>query len=109
MSIEERLTRALEEEADQIEVDVVRLLGVTRGRLTTKLEVRRRRTGRSVLAAAAVAVIATGAGGVSLLAGDDDPTSTPGTDSGAVSDDFTCPAQHTIDFATRRPGRVPGE
>ena len=30
MSIEERLTRALEEEADQIEVDVVRLLGVTR-------------------------------------------------------------------------------
>ena len=34
MSIEERLTRALEEEADQIEVDVVRLLGVTRGRLT---------------------------------------------------------------------------
>ena len=38
MSIEERVTRALEEEADQIEVDVVRLLGVTRGRLTTKLE-----------------------------------------------------------------------
>ena len=109
MSIEERLTRALEEEADQIDVDVVRLLGVTRGRLTTKLDVRRRRrTGRSVLAAAAVAVIATGAGGVSLLAGDDDPTSTPGTDSGAVSDDFTCPAQHTIDFATRQPGRVPG-
>ena len=100
MSIEERLTRALEEEADQIEVDVVRLLGVTRGRLTTKLDVRRRRTGRSVLAAAAVAVIATGAAGVSLLTGDDDPTSTPGTDSGAVSDDFTCPAQHTIDFAT---------
>ena len=77
MSIEERLTRALEEEADQIEVDVVRLLGVTRGRLTTKLDVRRRRTGRSVLAAAAVAVIATGAGGVSLLAGDDDPTRRP--------------------------------
>ena len=100
MSIEERLTRALVEEADQIEVDVVRLLGVTRGRLTTKLDVRRRRTGRSVLAAAAVAVIATGAAGVSLLTGNDDPTSTPGTDSGAVSDDFTCPAQHTIDFAT---------
>ena len=38
MSIEERLTRALEEEADQIDVDVVRLLGVTRGRLTTKLD-----------------------------------------------------------------------
>ena len=36
MSIEERLTRALEEEADQIDVDVVRLLGVTRGRLTSK-------------------------------------------------------------------------
>ena len=46
-------------------------------------------------------MIATGAGGVSLLAGDDDPTAAPpGTDSGAVSDDFTCPAQHTIDFAS---------
>ena len=53
-----------------------------------------------MLAAAAVAVIATGAGGFSLLAGDDQTASPPGTDSGAVSDDFTCPAQHTIDFAS---------
>ena len=45
-------------------------------------------------------MIAAGAGGVSLLAGDGDQTSTPRTDSGAISDDFSCPAQHTIDFAS---------
>ncbi len=100
MRIEERLTRALHDEADARDVDVQDLYAATRDRLGATSPVRRRHGWvRPALAAASVlAVAATGVAGT-LLMFDGVPGGDPATEAtGGVDDTFSCPAQHTIRF-----------
>jgi hypothetical protein len=101
MSVEERLGRVLQEEADRIEVDVPRLHARTLGRLPS--DVRHRRT-RLLAPLLGAALLLTVLGGIALLRlGDDTRTGPPTHDpvQGGVDTQFTCPVQITADEAAR--------
>ncbi len=100
MSVEDRLTHALHDEADTRAVDVQRLYVDTLDRLGSAPAPGSEVRFRPLVAAAAVLVLlGAGIGGVRLL---DDGISRgmPATDSrrGGVEDRFTCQAQHTLRF-----------
>lgn len=105
MSVEERLSRALHDEADTVDVDVQRLYVRTWARLDAGTPPRPRasRTWVPLLAVAAVLVVV--AGGLALdRLGDAVRTIGPAGDSrrGEVASTFTCPRQVTVDDAGRR-------
>ena len=108
MRIEERLGRALHDEADAREVDVPLLHERVRSRVATgpaPCAVRRpaRRSSAPLLLAAAVVAVVVAVTGVSLLGS---PPSVPGPATGGVpapveggiADTFTCPATTTYDW-----------
>lgn len=104
MSVEERLARALHEEADAVDVDVQRLHARTRSRLDAGARPRPR-AGRSwvpLLAVAAVLLVV--AGGLALdRLGDAVRSLGPAASRrGGVADAFTCPRQVTVDDAGRK-------
>jgi hypothetical protein len=99
MSIEQKLTDALRDEAEARDVDTARLWA----RTEQSIERRPSRRGRRlpVLAAAVAALVVTaGVAGLSQLdrEGDADPAEQVTTDRDAVDDEFTCPEQITHDW-----------
>jgi hypothetical protein len=103
MTVEERISRALREQAENLDVDVARLHAATLR--ATRHGVRRPRRGVLVLVCAAVvAVLAAGMLGTALLV-DDSRTpvlSNPAPDRTSVAKAFACPRQITVDDAGRR-------
>lgn len=105
MRLEDRLGRALHEEAEAREVDVQRLYAETQSRLahrrgrSTGTAVRRTGWSRPALVAAAVFAVA-GAGWIAPgLVEDVARWAGPaGTVEGGVEDTFSCPAQDNIEF-----------
>jgi hypothetical protein len=101
MRTEERLTRALHDEADARDVDVQDLYAATRDRLGATSPVRHRHgwVRPAVAAASVLAVAATGVAGTWLMF-DGVPGGEPATGpvSSEVDDSFSCPAQKTIRF-----------
>ena len=101
MSIEERVTRALHDEADRIDVDVQGLHAGTRRRLPTAAPHRRIGVLAPLLVAALVLTLL---GGIALLRLGDDSRPTPPATApreGGVDTQFTCPVQITADEAQR--------
>jgi hypothetical protein len=101
MRIEERLSRALHEDADGREVDLQRLFAATRDRLDATPAPSRRPWAFAMAAAATAAVVAAGAlllpgGDLSLLPAG--PDRSGGPVEGGVDDAFTCPEQVTYDW-----------
>ncbi|HSE72678.1 MAG TPA: hypothetical protein VLA97_18055 [Nocardioidaceae bacterium] len=101
MRIEERLSRALHEEADGREVDLQRLFAATRDRVDATPAPPRRPWAVALAAAATAAVVAAGAlllpgADLSLLPAGPDPSGGPVE--GGVDDAFTCPEQVTHDW-----------
>lgn len=99
MSVEERLARALHEEADAVDVDVQRLHARTRSRLDT-----RRASPAWVPLLAVAAVLLVVAGGL-VLDRLGDAVRTVGSAAGrrgGVAEAFTCPRQVTVDDAGRK-------
>lgn len=105
MSVEERVARALRDEADRIDVDVVGLHAATRDRLRPRPG-NRLRSAPALAAAVAVALVLVGGVtfttvlrevGVGVL---DAMTGT--SEKGGVASDFTCPRTVTVDDAGRR-------
>ena len=99
MRVEERLVRALHDEADARDVDVQDLYAATRDRLGATSPVRRRHgwVRPAVAAASVLTVAATGVAGMMLMF-DGVPGGEPATEVAEVDDSFTCPAQQTIRF-----------
>ena len=101
MSVEERVTRALHDEADRVDVDLQGLHAKTRRRLGTTAPHRRIGVLAPLLVAALVLTLV---GGIALLRlGDDSRTTQPadGPREGGVDTEFTCPVQITADEARR--------
>ena len=102
MSIEERVTRALHDEADRIDVDVQRLHAGTRRRLPTAAPHRRIGVLAPLLVAALVLTLL---GGIALLAARRRLAADSARDAPARAvwtRQFTCPVQITADEAQRR-------
>ena len=98
MSTEERLSTALHEQADGIDVDVARLHAATRSRLPRSRSPRHGVWLRP--AVAVVAVLAVVAGVAAVVRGGDDPrgVAPAGTSkAGGVATAFTCPGQVFVD------------
>ena len=98
MSTEERLSAALHEQADGIDVDVARLHAATRSRLPRSRSPRHGVWLRP--AVAVVAVLAVVAGVAAVVRGGDDPrgVAPAGTiKAGGVASAFTCPGQVVVD------------
>ena len=98
MNVEERLSRALHDEAERLDVDVARLHARTRARLRPV----RHRHLRPLLA---VAVVLAGLVGVGAVVRSLDRTHATGpagqSTAGGVDTQFSCPAQVTADEAAR--------
>ena len=105
MTLEERVQRALREEADGIDVDVAGLHAATRDRLARRS---RHRLPVASALAAAVAVALVLVGGAPFLRGLRDVGTgaldrvTGTSERGGVADGFTCPRTVTVDDAGRR-------
>ena len=103
MNIEERLSRALHDEAERVDPDVERMYAATMRRLAKP---RARRTGKQLWPLLApVAVLALLVGSVAILdhrgpRAADVPAGT--SKEGGVSTSFTCPGQITVDDAGRK-------
>ncbi|MGZ8743127.1 MAG: hypothetical protein ACXWXO_09415 [Nocardioides sp.] len=100
MKTEERLIRALHDEADARDVDVQDLYAATRDRLGASPPVRHRHgwVRPAVAAASVLAVAATGVAGT-LMMFDGVSGGEPATEvTKGVDDTFSCPAQKTIRF-----------
>jgi hypothetical protein len=103
---EERIERALHDEADARPVDLQRLYVDTRDRLGSGTERTRvgttpaRRRGTVLVAAAALGAIAGGVAWFGSLIGgaDTQPAGPAHTVEGGLASTFTCPAQRTIDY-----------
>jgi hypothetical protein len=102
MSVEDRVTRALHDEAGRVDVDVPRLHAATLARTSQRR--RRRWTGPVVAAAALLLVVAGIAAGPRLLEAALPHLLAPVTTSkaGGVSAEFTCPRTVTVDRQGRR-------
>jgi hypothetical protein len=115
MSIEERLTRVLAQEAEQVDVDVTELRHRTRERLVDSghRSTGRRRLSGPLAAAAAVAVLVVGGGvlGSRLADGDSgaDEPAAPVTGGRAhdVATRFTCPEHAPVDLSGAQDEFVP--
>ena len=106
MRIEERLSQALQDESDHVDVDVQRLHAATRARLEHGSPVRRTRRRWVPLLAAAAALVTLWGGltvGTRLLGGalPFPGPATAGGD-GPVAEEFTCPRTITVDEQGRR-------
>jgi hypothetical protein len=97
VSVEERLARALREEADGVDVDLHRLHATTRRRLGPAAPRRRRLTLLPALVAGAVLVGTVGVAATVL----DRPWDATTATAGRVDERFSCPAQVTADEADR--------
>jgi hypothetical protein len=102
MSVQKRLGKALQDEADRIDVDLPRLYAQTRDRLPTGAPRRRIALLVPVLVAALVLTVL---GGIAVLRLGHDSGSPRPADApveGGVDVQFTCPAQITADEARRK-------
>jgi hypothetical protein len=103
MSTEERLVRALQGEADEVQVDVHRMHAEVRSRTGTPVRRRWWRSAAPVLVAAVVLAVLAGVALLRLdgLGLDTGPT-TDAPQRGGVDTRFTCPAQITANEAQRQ-------
>lgn len=105
MSVEERVTRALRDEADRIDVDVAALHAATRDRLAPRPR-NRLRSAPALAASVAVALVLVG--GITFATVFRDvgsgllDTMTGTSEKGGVARSFTCPRTVTVDDAGRR-------
>jgi hypothetical protein len=106
MSTRDTLARALKDEADRVDVDVIALHARTRERLNADRSAQRRRPWPRVVlvAACVVLLLATGLAGTRLLLDGGLPGLRPGLTAqrGDVATRFTCPRQVTVDAVGRQ-------